>query len=90
MVQMKKVLFHIAVICGFVCAVAKILDWYNPYMDFGGHVAWAGMTGCVAVFLFGVLNIAVLIQKDLENKRQDHRKIRSHHGNMGSHYHQMV
>ena len=54
MVQMKKVLFHIAVICGLVCAVAKILDWYNPYMDFGGHVAWAGMAGCVAVFLFGV------------------------------------
>ena len=37
MVQMKKVLFHIAVICGLVCAVAKILDWYNPYMDFEGH-----------------------------------------------------
>lgn len=89
MVQMKKVLFHIAVICGLVCAVAKILDWYNPYMDFGGHVAWASMSGCVAVFLFGVLSIMMIVQRDLEAKRNDHKSIRGHR-NMRNHYHQMV
>lgn len=83
MVQMKRVLFHVAVICGIVCAVAKILDWYNPYMDFSGHVSWAGMSGCVAVFLFGVLSIIAIVQKDLESKRQEHKKVRQH-------YHQMV
>ncbi|MBU5480635.1 hypothetical protein [Blautia sp. MSJ-19] len=89
MVQMKTVLFHIAVICGFVCAVAKILDWYNPYMDFGGHLAWAGMTGCVAVFLFGVLSISGIIQRDLEMKRTCHRN-GMHHHHMKTHYHQVV
>ena len=30
----KQILFHTAVICGLVCLTAKILDWYNPFMDF--------------------------------------------------------
>lgn len=29
---------HIGVICSFVCIAAKVLDWYNPYMDFTGHI----------------------------------------------------
>lgn len=34
-------LLHVCVICSFVCMIAKVLDWYNPYMDFYGHVFWA-------------------------------------------------
>lgn len=83
MVQMKKVLFHIAVICGLVCAVSKVLDWYNPYMDFGGHLVWVGMAGSIAVFLFGIFQIISVYQRNLETKRKYHRHV-------GKHYHQMV
>lgn len=34
----REILLHVGVICSFVCIFAKILDWYNPYMDFSGHV----------------------------------------------------
>lgn len=30
-------LLHIAVACSIACIVFKILDWYNPFMDFQGH-----------------------------------------------------
>ena len=86
MIQMKRVLFHVAVICGLVSAVAKVLDWYNPYMDFGGHVSWVGMTGCVAVFLFAVLNIAAIFQRNLEEKRCDRRSM-IHDRHMKTHCH---
>lgn len=23
-----------------VCIMARILDWYNPFMDFGGHITF--------------------------------------------------
>lgn len=34
-------LLHVGVVCTLVCITAKILDWYNPYMDFIGHIGWA-------------------------------------------------
>lgn len=36
--RLKGFLLHIGVICSFVCIAAKVLDWYNPYMDFAGHI----------------------------------------------------
>lgn len=35
---LKGILLQMSVICSFVCIFTKILDWYNPYMDFSGHV----------------------------------------------------
>lgn len=34
----QKILFHICLICVVVCIVAGVVDWYNPYMNFGGYV----------------------------------------------------
>ncbi len=34
----RKILLHVCVVCSLVSITAKILDWYNPYMDFYGHV----------------------------------------------------
>lgn len=34
----RGILLHICVVCSLVCMVTKILDYYNPYMDFSGHV----------------------------------------------------
>lgn len=30
----RKILLHVCVVCSLVSITAKILDWYNPYMDF--------------------------------------------------------
>ena len=84
MVQMKRVLFHVAVICGLVCADTKVLDWYNPYMDFGGHIAWVSMSGCVAVLLFGIMQIIFLYERIVESKRNYHGHIRKNY------HHQMI
>lgn len=33
----RKMLFHICLICSVVCIVAGVVDWYNPYMNFGQY-----------------------------------------------------
>lgn len=48
----NEILLHICVICSIACLIMKVLDWYNPYMDFIGH----------ASFVQYILYIAVIIQ----------------------------
>lgn len=38
---LHQILIHICMISCIVVAVVSILDWYNPYMDFAGHIAFA-------------------------------------------------
>ena len=38
MSRVRGILLHVCVVCSFVCITAKILDWYNPYMNFTGHI----------------------------------------------------
>ncbi|CVI73252.1 hypothetical protein BN3660_03005 [Eubacteriaceae bacterium CHKCI004] len=38
---LRQILIHICMISCIVVAVVSILDWYNPYMDFAGHIAFA-------------------------------------------------
>lgn len=40
MKKIRELLLHICVVCSFVCIIAKVLDWYNPFMDFSGHMAY--------------------------------------------------
>jgi hypothetical protein len=40
MVRIHRFLLHVGVICSLVCVMARILDWYNPFMDFGGHITF--------------------------------------------------
>lgn len=61
-------LLHIGVICSCVCMIAKVLDWYNPFMDFTGHV-WFMQT----VLYFAVIMLA-LIKKP--HKKKCKRKTR--------------
>lgn len=42
-------LLHLCVVCSFVCIIAKILDWYNPFMDFSGHMAYIQIVLYLAV-----------------------------------------
>lgn len=40
----RKILLHVCVVCSLVSITAKILDWYNPYMDFPDM--WEGFRWC--------------------------------------------
>lgn len=55
MAGFRRFLLHICVICSFVCIITRVLDWYNPYMDFCGQVSWAQdivYVGILILFVF--------------------------------------
>ena len=45
---------QIGVVCSLILITARILDWYNPYMDFSGHVALAQMLLCADMIFLAV------------------------------------
>lgn len=53
--RVRGFLLHTGVICSFVCIVAKVLDWYNPYMDFTGHIWFLQMTLYSSVILLALI-----------------------------------
>lgn len=55
--RLRGLLLHLGVICSFVCMIARVLDWYNPFMDFTGHIWYMQLTLYVMVILL------VLIKK---------------------------
>lgn len=46
---------HIGVICSCVCVIARVLDWYNPFMDFTGHVWYIQMALYFVVILLSLI-----------------------------------
>lgn len=36
--KLRGLFLHTGVVFSFVCIIAKVLDWYNPYMNFSGHI----------------------------------------------------
>lgn len=53
--MLRGFLLHTGVVCSFVCIAAKVLDWYNPYMDFTGHIWFMQMTLYFAVILLAFI-----------------------------------
>lgn len=53
MSRVRGILLHVCVVCSFVCITAKILDWYNPYMNFTGHIWGIQMVLYLAVIILG-------------------------------------
>ncbi len=47
-------LLHVGVVCTLVCITAKILDWYNPYMDFTGHIGWVQILLYLSVLILAL------------------------------------
>lgn len=60
---LRKLLLQISVICSFVCIIAKILDWYNPFMDFSGHIAAIQYCLYTAVLIYALTAAPKKIQK---------------------------
>ncbi|MFR8237783.1 MAG: hypothetical protein ACLU97_05990 [Dorea sp.] len=52
--RVREILLHICVVCSLVCVTAKILDWYNPYMDFTGHIWGLQMALYLSAIILGV------------------------------------
>lgn len=53
--RLSRILMHIGVICSCVGMIAKVLDWYNPFMDFTGHVWFTQIALYVVVILLALL-----------------------------------
>ena len=65
----KGILLNICIICSMVCIALKVLDWYNPYMDFAGHAAFIPYTLYISVFLYAILE-AISGRSRHEDKRK--------------------
>lgn len=52
--KIRETLLHICAVCSFVSIIVKILDWFNPFMDFEGHVLGAEIILYVAVIFLTV------------------------------------
>lgn len=54
---------HLCVISSLICLTAKILDWYNPYMNFTGYVSIFQNILYAAVILLGVVRYRFVTKK---------------------------
>ena len=51
--RIRGFLSHMCVICSLVSIIARILDVYNPYMYFTGHIGGFQMFLYVSVMILG-------------------------------------
>lgn len=68
--RVRGILLHICVVCSLVCITAKILDWYNPYMNFTGHI-WG-----IQIVLYLTVIFLGLTRKYL--RPGDKRRLKTH------------
>ncbi len=66
-------LLHVCVVCSLVCMAAKLLDWYNPYMDFSGHIMG------VQFLLYGCIFLQVICN-EIMFAASNHRKRKQQKG----------
>ena len=53
----KKILSHLCIICGIALLVIRVLDWFNPLMDFLGHAIFLLYVLCVSAIILGTIEI---------------------------------
>ena len=49
--RFRKILLHICVVCSFIGTIVMVLDWYNPFMNFSGHIVYIQMLLYLSVFI---------------------------------------
>ena len=69
MKRLRSILLQLSVICSCICIIAKILDWYNPYMDFSGHVWFA------QVLLYGSVIVSALLVQTKTRKNGKKKRL---------------
>ena len=50
----RSLLLNLCVVCSLASIVAVILDWFNPFMDFSGHMGAVRVVLYVAVIILAV------------------------------------
>lgn len=70
MSNIRGMLLHLSVICSLVCITARILDYYNPYMDFAGHVS---------IFQLGLYAAVILLEVTRRYKESRHKSKKQYH-----------
>lgn len=71
---LKFCLLHIAAACSIACIVFKVLDWYNPFMNFEGNgtvVQWG--------LYISILLLTVLTNLMPEGRKTCSRRKRNFH-----------
>ena len=59
MERVRGILLHISVVCSLICITTKILDYYNPYMDFSGNTVGFQFVLYVAVIALAVTRTVI-------------------------------
>lgn len=53
---LRMITGNLIVVAVLVLGTARVLDWYNPYMDFGGHVLFMNYILAVSLAVFAGLS----------------------------------
>ena len=53
----QQLLDHELIILGLAFLVIKLLDWYNPFMDFSDHAQWLQYLLGISAIVSGVLHL---------------------------------
>lgn len=77
---MRKILLHICVVCSLVSITAGILDWYNPYMNFTGHISGLQSLLYLAVLLLAVTRSGEHIAGKRSGRNIRRRRLHNHSG----------
>lgn len=81
--RVRGFLLHVCVVCSLVCIAAKILDWYNPYMDFTGHIWGIQMALYLSAIILGITRKYVSSKQEMKQKvRISHKEKNYTHPNM--------
>ena len=67
--RVREILLHVCVVCSLVCITAKVLDWYNPYMDFTGHIWGIQAALYLSAIVLGVTGNYVSSQRKPKQKK---------------------
>ena len=68
MSKMRGILLHVCVVCSLVCVTAKVLDWYNPYMNFTGHILGIQMALYLSAIILGITRKYVSSKQKMKQK----------------------
>lgn len=55
--MIKKAAGNLCIICGIALLAVRILDWYNPFMDFTGHSMFLLYILCICAIYMGVCSL---------------------------------
>lgn len=76
----RKILVHVCVVCSLVSITAGILDWYNPYMNFTGHISGFQMLLYLVVIVLGVTEGGKRLSGKKSREHIRERRLHNHSG----------